>query len=212
MKSIRSRLILSMSISIFAVLGIIVGIVGITVRNSTLEQAYSSVELQAKYSSKKVQQKLEFAMDISRTLANSFQGLKEIGSTERDDMNMMLKNVLSENPDFLGVWTIWEQNALDEKDGIYKDTEGHDGTGRFIPYWYWSDGNIHNEPCVSYDVPGDGDYYLLARDSGKETILEPFEYDIEGKTVLMTSIVAPVIVDDKVLGAVSIYLWKLCSR
>ncbi len=204
MKSIRSRLILSMSISIFAVLGIIVGIVGITVRNSTLEQAYSSVELQAKYSSKKVQQKLEFAMDISRTLANSFESLKETGSTSRGDMNMILKNVLSENPDFLGVWTIWEPNALDEKDDVYKDTEGHDGTGRFIPYWYWSGGNMHNEPCASYDAPGDGDYYLLARDSGMETILEPFEYDIEGKTVLMTSIVAPVIVDNKVLGAVGV--------
>ena len=43
MKSIRSRLILSMSISIFVVLGVIIGIVGYTVRNNTLNQAYSSV-------------------------------------------------------------------------------------------------------------------------------------------------------------------------
>ena len=119
MKSIRSRLILSMSISIFVVLGVIIGIVGYTVRNNTLDQAYSSVELQAKYSSEKVQQKLEFAMDISRTLASSFEGLKKAGDASRADMNAMLKNTLSENPDFLGMWTIWEPNALDENDSIY---------------------------------------------------------------------------------------------
>ena len=174
MKSIRSRLIISMSISIFVVLGVIIGIVGITVRSNTLDQAYSSVELQAKYSSEKVQQKLEFAMDISRTLASSFEGLKKAGDADRANMNAMLKNTLSENPEFLGIWTIWEPNALDENDDIYRNTEGHDGTGRFIPYWYWSDGNVHNEPCASYDVPGDGDYYLLASNSGMETILEPF--------------------------------------
>lgn len=204
MKSIRSRLILSMSISIFVVLGVIIGIVGYTVRNNTLNQAYGSVELQAKYSSEKVQQKLEFAMDISRTLASSFEGLKKAGDASRADMNAMLKNTLSENPDLLGMWTIWEPNALDENDSIYINTEGHDGTGRFIPYWYWSGGSVHNEPCASYDVPGDGDYYLLARNSGMETILEPFEYDIEGKSVLMTSIVAPIVVDGKVLGAVGV--------
>jgi methyl-accepting chemotaxis protein len=119
-------------------------------------------------------------------------------------MNAMLKNILSENPDFLGIWTIWEPNALDENDSMYIDTEGHDGTGRFIPYWYWSGGSVHSEPCVSYDVPGDGDYYLLARNSGMETILEPFEYNVEGKTVLMTSIVAPIVVDGKVLDAVGV--------
>ena len=204
MKSIKSKLVLSMSISILVVLGIIVGIVGITVRSNTLNQAYSSVELQAKYSSKKVQQKLEFAMNISRALAHSFEGLKQVGSTSRDDMNMILKNVLSQNPDFLGIWTIWEPDALDGEDSLYKDTEGSDGTGRFIPYWYWSGGNIYNLPCEAYEVPGDGDYYLLARNSGMETILDPFEYEIEGKKILMTSIVAPIIDNNKVLGVVGI--------
>ncbi len=204
MKTIKGRLIVSMSVSITLILTIIIGIVGITARSSSLQQAYELAELEAKYSSQKVQQNLELAMDTARTLSYAFEGLKANNSMDRDNMNDMLKHIIEQNTDFFGIWTVWEPNALDGKDNLFKDTNGHDSTGRFIPYWYWSEGSVANAPCEAYDVQGDGDYYLLARDLGEETILEPFAYTVDGKEVLMTSIVVPIHHGNKVIGTVGV--------
>jgi len=72
------------------------------------------------------------------------------------------------------------------------NTAGTDYTGRFIPYWQRVGDTIQLTPVVDYDKPGLGDFYLLARDSGKNTLLEPFEYEIDGKLVLMTTISIPI--------------------
>ncbi|MEN6484815.1 MAG: hypothetical protein ABFD98_08015 [Syntrophobacteraceae bacterium] len=37
-----------------------------------------------------------------------------------------------------------------------------------------------------------GYYYLLARKTGRETVINPFKYKLDGKDVLMTSLVVPI--------------------
>jgi methyl-accepting chemotaxis protein len=192
---------------------VIIGVVSITTYNNAMNQAYRLAEKESEVASTKVKSQLEIALDTARTLANSFEGLKSQNSADRTDMNGILKNVLKQNPDFLGVWTVWEPNALDGNDDKYANLNGYDKTGRFIPYWYWSGKDIMTVPLESYEEEGAGDYYLLAKKSGEETILEPFGYKIDGKEVLMTSIVVPIKVDGKVLGVagVDISLDKLQS-
>ncbi len=73
-----------------------------------------------------------------RALARSFEGSKKAGTANREEMHEMLKGVIKDNDNILGIWTVWQPNALDGKDEEYKNTEGHDETGRFIPYWYRS--------------------------------------------------------------------------
>ncbi len=81
---------------------------------------------------------------------------------------------------------------MDNKDAEFADKEGHDNTGRFIPYWNRGGGKIIVEPLAGYDQPGDGDYYLMSQRTGNETILDPYEYTIGGETMLITSVVAPI--------------------
>ncbi|QZY54915.1 methyl-accepting chemotaxis protein [Crassaminicella profunda] len=204
MNSIKSKLVLSISISIVLIITTIIGVVGVNTRNNSIENAYKETELQGAVASKKVQQELETGMNIARTLAKSFEGLKKNGNADRQNMNAMLKNILKENPNFLGLWTVWEPNALDEKDEMFKNTNNHDETGRFIPYWYWNGNNIESIPCKDYNLSGTGDYYLLAKKSGEETILEPFSYEINGKNILMTSLVVPITINGKVVGATGV--------
>jgi methyl-accepting chemotaxis protein len=59
---------------------------------------------------------------------------------------------------------------------------------------------------VDYDKPGAGDYYLLAQQSGKQQIIEPYTYEVDGKTVTMTSLVTPIVIDGKVLGVTGVDL------
>ena len=99
-----------------------------------------------------VQAELNTAMDTARTIAKSFEGMKQQGVPPRDMLDGILKQVLVDNPGFLAVWTCWEPNALDGKDADFIDAFGHDETGRYLPYWNRLHGDIDVEPLVDYTV------------------------------------------------------------
>jgi len=150
--------------------------------------------------------RVESALDAARTLAFTLRGLQAAGQVSRNGADAMLKSVLESDPSFLGVWTCWEPNAFDGKDAEYTNKPGHDATGRYIPYWNRGAGSIALEPLVDYEKPGAGDYYLLAKQSGEETLIEPYSYKVAGKDVLMTSVVVPIKIDGKFVGVAGIDL------
>ncbi|MGC7870977.1 methyl-accepting chemotaxis protein [Desulfosporosinus sp. SYSU MS00001] len=143
-----------------------------------------------------VTNELNVPMDTVRTLASSFEGMKETNNPNRTTMNAMIVNVLQDNPSFLATWTVWEPNALDGHDADYENQPGYDATGRFIPYWNRGDGNIKLAPLKDYETPGAGDYYLIPKKTHKETILDPISYKVNGKEVLMTSLIAPIMINN----------------
>jgi len=148
---------------------------------------------------------LEICMDAVRTLSQSFEGYKSIPiQNRRDFFNILLKQVLEKNPKFFGVWTAWEPQALDGLDNKYVNTIGHDQTGRFVPYWVRNENKIIVEPLKDYDKEGAGDYYLIAKKTGKETVVNPYMYKTVGKDVLMISMVIPILEEGKVIGVVGI--------
>jgi methyl-accepting chemotaxis protein len=152
-----------------------------------------------------VENELDAAMDTARTLAQSFAGIKESGTVpERGMLNGMLKRVLAENPALLGIWAGWEPNALDGKDAEFKNKPGHDATGRFIPYWHRFSGTPEMEPLADYTMDGAGDYYLIPKRSGKETVFDPFVYTIGDKDVLMTSLTMPIRQGGRVIGVAGV--------
>ena len=154
-----------------------------------------------------VQAELEVAMDASRTMAHTFQSLREKGAVDRKLVATILKGILKNNPDFIATYTLWEPNAIDGEDFKYrnKKSKGYDKTGRFIPYYTRSDdGNFNLEPLVDYQTAGDGDYYQIPLKTKKEAILDPYMYSVGGKEVLITSLVVPIIINGKVYGIAGI--------
>ncbi|MFV3128520.1 methyl-accepting chemotaxis protein [Niveispirillum sp. KHB5.9] len=148
-----------------------------------------------------VERRLNDAMDVSRFMASSVLSMKAVGMTNRVQLNAWLKGLLETNPGLLGVWVGMEPNALDGKDAASVNSPGSDATGRFIPYWNRGTGSATLEPLVSYDDPGpDGNYYQLAKRSLKEVVIEPYIYNVGGKSVLMMSLVVPIIENGKFIG------------
>jgi methyl-accepting chemotaxis protein len=150
------------------------------------------------------------AADVEKSMAEGFQtvyslrsaltAMKTGGTADREQANRLIETLLKDNPVALGVWTGWDPNAFDGKDADFVGKKGHDKTGRYVPYWVRSGDKIVNEPLVDYTVPGAGDYYILAHDNAKPVVIEPYVYPIDGKPTLMTSLVAPVTIDDKTVG------------
>lgn len=154
----------------------------------------------------------------TQTLADSFAQQQTLAEQQpehkkqlRSVLNLELQGHLQHHKELLGIYTAWQPNALDGLDSEYRGSPAHDDSGRFIPYWYQSDGQIGVEALAGYadeSRPDGGDrvgeYYLCSRDSLKSCLIEPFFYPINGEQVLLTSLVSPIIKQGEFLGITGI--------
>ena len=152
---------------------------------------------------------LEVPIDEVRTLAELMSFIDEAIPPEgrRDAVNYFLNTMIRKNPEYIGVWAVFEPNALDGLDAQYANTPGYDSTGRYVSYFVNDNGKISSEPLVGYDDPGDdGAYYHTTFKSGKEAIVEPYFYNIAGKDALITSVTVPIVKNGKTIGVTGVDL------
>lgn len=140
----------------------------------------------------------------ARALAETFVAMRELGISDRRLFDEILRETLAQNPQYLGVWSVWEPNALDGRDNDFANAPGHDWTGRFIPVWNRSGGTIHVEPNIGYDVPGFGDWYLVPMKRRAETVIDPYEFSFSGRREFITSQVAPILFRGECIGVTGV--------
>jgi methyl-accepting chemotaxis protein len=207
LKSIQLKIVLWGGACLLLMLSALNTYTILTLRTNMLETGKKEAEAAADEQAWAIDSEIEKALNTARTLAQSLSAMKTQDiQLDRAGVNAMLKQVLVDNPNYLGVYTLWEPNAFDGKDSQYVNTPGHDQTGRFIPYWVHSNDQIILEPLLDYEVEGIGDYYLVPKRTGKETVLDPYVYPINGQNVLLTSLIVPIMVDGKFYGIAGVDL------
>lgn len=207
-RSIQGKLVFVIGLGLLLVGGIIIIFNGYSASNIAMNSARHSGLQSAQKTAFQVKAELELGMDASQTVASAFSFVKDPGSSlvlSRDQANAMLRRVLEDNPNFLGISTGWEPNAFDNADSDYANTETHDATGRFIPYWVRDEkGAISHVALVDYEKEGVGEYYLCPKRTLGECILDPYLYPIGGKDVLLTSSMVPILNQNKFYGVVGV--------
>lgn len=196
----KTKTLLMILTPIFLIFTLVFAMVGFDVYQGQKENATHLAEAIAKDYASTIKAELEISLDSARNTAYMMEGLINQGSPDRESVNAVLKSILSGNENFFGVWVCFEPNAFDGRDNEYAGTSGHDQTGRFTPYWYRDGSGINTEALHNYTTEGEGDYYQLAFKSGIETVLEPFEYEIGGAKVLMTTFAVPIKHNGKTIG------------
>jgi methyl-accepting chemotaxis protein len=145
---------------------------------------------------------LDADMDAIRTMAQLFEQYETFPAEwRRNTFNMQLRSLIAANEDMLGVWTCWEPNALDGLDAQYVNTEGTDGTGRFIPYFSRRGSNVVAEPLTHYDS---SDYYQKPLRSGNEELIDPYFYEVGGKQFLIITLSVPIKNKGRTIGVVGV--------
>jgi methyl-accepting chemotaxis protein len=122
-------------------------------------------------------------------------------TNRRNEFNVILEGLARANPKIIGAWCVWEPDVLEGNDRQYIGTKGTSSGGRFSPYYYSENGKIEVIALEDFTDPA----YLLPRNSGIPVLMDPYEYDVGGKKVLMTSVCVPLHMDhsgNKVLGVV----------
>jgi methyl-accepting chemotaxis protein len=137
---------------------------------------------------------LNRAMYIAMTMAKSTEGLLSggVGSFTRSQADGLLIEVLEQYPDLLGTYFLFEPDKFDGNDAEFVNTEGHDESGRYIPYMSRDGNKITLSALVDYEDTVAGAYYQNTKRTNTPHILEPYLYEIGGVDVLLTSLVVPI--------------------
>lgn len=206
--SVRATLILLLGVAVvvvFAASGFFV-LRGVATNNTTEANRY--METLSREYANRADAILEVPLDSARALAHAFSGYSGLpADIRRSVFSRLLSSFISANPDYLGVWTLWEPDVLEDDDSRYRGRGdlGSDAEGRFAPWYVWKDGKV-----VKADYNGaDGyaaDYYTIPKKTGQDALTEPYTDSLDGQDVLMMSTVAPIMVDGKFVGAVGIDL------
>ncbi len=178
-------------------------------REEAIQYAQSYATSVAKQKVNHIQTRLNVARDAARILAQTLRGVHDMDiglEIGRQEANGILRTVLTQNPQMAAVYTVWEPDAFDGMDMGYANVQGHDGTGRFAPYWSRSEsGNIAVNPYQGYHE-GQQNIYHNVKTARQEMLVEPHLYPIQGEPTFVTSLVVPIIVDDVFYGMTGVDL------
>lgn len=186
-------------------------------RELSVDDARKILENVAATQAAAVRARLNEAFDAARTTAAAFAALDtapaadSLEARERRQMfSDILLAILKHNPDFNGTYSAWQPEALDGQDRAFVDSRalGSDRTGRFLPYWTrGSDGSLAVQPLVEYDSEErhpngivKGAWYLGPQRTGRESIVGPLPYIVQGKQVYLATMSVPVIKNDTFVG------------
>ena len=173
---------------------------------SAREQAFKNGEETAYRYASQVDAVLNSARLTADTLGQSLEGMKLAWVDDRSLYNSLLSQVLRANTNFTAAWSVWEPDALDGKDKNFAGKNGHDQTGRFIPLWLRASNDVELDKLTDYETPGAGDYYRRARDTGRETLMEPRPVKYKNQSATVITLAVPVRYNGSVVGAVGVDL------
>ena len=208
--NIRQKIQLFILTTAAIVFAIAVGYISINSKTRIYNITTDLADSYAKEYANLSRDKLNFYMDATRFLAQTFENYTVIPEEHRRHvLSGTLKQLLEENKNFLSVWSILKPSSIDNRDSLYINKAGSTVLGNFR-YVYYRHNNIIKLSEYIEDNPNEvlsGSVYTEVKNRRKETIIDPYYYSYSGSKkdeVLETNMVAPVIDDGEFIGVVGI--------
>ncbi|MFS2019103.1 methyl-accepting chemotaxis protein [Massilia sp. CT11-108] len=170
--------------------------------DASMHQARTS----AREAAAAVQAQIGTKLGAVTNLAAAMSALREADiAPSRPQVSAMTQGMLRSFGDLIGGAVTWEPDALDGKDADFAGkAPEYDATGRYMPYYTRNpDGTLHVEPIVFPTTPGANDWYDIPKATRKVFFTEPYGYAVNGKNIMMSSLVAPILVKGEFRGVAS---------
>ncbi|MHB9295064.1 hypothetical protein PilKf_00805 [Pillotina sp. SPG140] len=129
-------------------------------------------------------------LDSARTIAQEMSQYESVPEADRRIIfDLLLRGVLTANPEIVDIWSAWAPNALDGMDADYANSQGTDRTGRYISQWTREQGTISLKALSDYQT---GSFYTAPMGTGNEFILDPYLSSVSGQDTLLSRISVPI--------------------
>ncbi len=134
----------------------------------------------------------------------------------RQELAALVQNALRGKPELLGLSLVFQPDGLDNQDARFADQAalGSNPQGRFALYWsqpragQLTATTLPESDMTDTRVGPSGEpantWWACPNRTRQVCVSEPYFYEVEGQQVLMTSIVFPLMVADRVMGTLSV--------
>jgi len=203
--SIRSKLIFAVTLPVVLLISLMVFATSARFSAVLHDRVQAESEAEARAGAANTSSFLSSGMQMAKDLASfarqypSFQK-----SSRREILARASKAVLESNSEVLGAWYIMEPNVLDGNDKAFAGKDGQTDSGQFVPYWSYKKGEI-KESFATLDMEGAvGEFYSVPKDTKREYLTPPYEFDDDGVTVGCISFCVPILVDGNLVGVAGV--------
>lgn len=189
--------------------------VSVEATNLIKQEALKKLELTASAAAKTIDETIDSSLETAKAIATFVASVKtqdaQSGTKRlnRDDYDSVLLAFLKKDPDLNGTYSAWAPNSYDGQDSSALSSRSDTSDdGRFVPYVTRdASGKISTQPLVEYDSlekhPNGimkGAWYQVPKVTSKETVTAPLPYIVQGKSVWLATMSAPILVNGQFLG------------
>ena len=198
-----------MLVSILTVAGALFIVTAVTVffftKDILQELALNEALVTAREHSNTIEGKLELYMNVTQTLSDIFENNDRISvDARRSYYNQLLLQTIEQNPEFEGIWTIWEPNALDNKDAENIGKAFSDETGRFFSYLERSGSRIEEKGAAGINKDGDIEFYQKPKNENKQYVSNVLFRKDGDKNIPYVKMVSPIMKGNRFMGVVGV--------
>ncbi|MUT52789.1 methyl-accepting chemotaxis protein [Pseudomonas capeferrum] len=181
------------------------------------QSAHLRLQAHAQTQALRIQRYFMDAYQYGNGLRRLVQVLKARGGSDlRGDLTREARASLAGNPDVIGLYLVFQPNALDHQDSQYigQDALGSNDSGRFSLYWSQPrPGTLEAEAMpesmladtrTSTSGSPQNRWLTCPQETAQTCMLEPYLDEVNGRQVLMTSIALPLLENGKVIGVIGL--------
>ncbi|KQL37222.1 methyl-accepting chemotaxis protein [Psychrobacillus sp. FJAT-21963] len=183
-----SALIIGLFLILFLAYTVVTSVI---LYNQSIDDSEKSTLQNAQFSAAKMSDRFKKTNDVLQTTKNILETMQANGDLSEDEVLNVLETNLAKNNDLFGVAALLEPGTV-EVDSTISNTLT-DSEKRFIPYLYKEGDSIITSPIEGYEKEDSADWYWIPKKEGRAVLTEPYDYDVNGKTVSMTTISVPLV-------------------
>ncbi|AMO31366.1 methyl-accepting chemotaxis protein [Lysinibacillus sphaericus] len=163
---------------------------GIIIKKQSVEDAEYGTLQTAESSAAIMSERFKKANTTLQTTKRIVESMEKNKTLSTKGILDIMENNLASNDDLLGVGAIFEENSLivNPNEAILVDSQK-----RFGPYLSKNDNEITTTLIEGLDDKNVSQWYWVPKEEGRTVLTEPYDYSVNGQTVLMTTISVPLV-------------------
>ncbi|MBC3475669.1 methyl-accepting chemotaxis protein [Pseudomonas taiwanensis] len=197
-------------------------LISVESRRMLTKSTEAQLQAQAAEQALGLQRTFHSSLQLIQSLADQANDLRAMTATRglnasvlREELDRQLRTAFDHNPNVVGIWLVYEPNALDGKDRDFIDDaqRASNESGRFGRVFnrgsgesvelIFTEGDLSKTELSLSGVPYNS-WYTCPRDSKAACLMDPYSDTVAGKRLLMTTLSMPVIFEGRVLGVIGV--------
>ena len=194
--SFKKKLMYAITLANGLFLAIFIFLTIVTVSKQTRTEQFKMIRETAKHYAYKINSDMTNKKTMAQSMAIVMENY-DAETASRDEIINILEAWIKKDESLVGTFIGFEPNAFDGHDANFIGAPGHDDTGRFVPSWYRSEGEIGLFPLMDYET---SHWYTEPRRTKRDYINQAQLYE----NILLMGYISPIIRNHTFVGVAGV--------